>query len=112
MTGVAVTVAYEGRNRPPPEVELAAFRIAQEAVANAIRHGEPPIVVTYRTTGERVSLSVDDAGRGFPTATERGSGSHGLLNMAQRAEQIGARLELLHRPDRGTHVGVEWPATG
>jgi len=112
LTGVTVTVAYEGLHRPPPEVELAAFRIAQEAVANAIRHGEPPIVVTYRTTGQRVSLSVDDGGRGFSTAIARGSGSHGLLNMAQRAEGIGARLELLHRPDRGMHVGVEWPATG
>lgn len=112
LTGVTVTVAYEGLHRPPPEVEMAAFRIAQEAVANAIRHGEPPIVVTYRTTGQRVSLSVDDGGRGFSTAIARGSGTHGLLNMTQRAEQIGARLELLHRPDRGMHVGVEWPATG
>jgi signal transduction histidine kinase len=111
LSGVTVTVAYEGLHRPPPEVELAAFRIAQEALANAIRHGEPPIVITYRTTGERVSLSVDDAGRGFQTEIARGSGSHGLLNMAQRAEQIGARLELLRRPDRGMHVGVEWPAT-
>lgn len=111
MTGVPVTVAYEGLRRPPREVELAAFRIAQEAVANAIRHGEPPIIITYRTTGSRMLLSVDDAGRGFPTAVGRGSGSHGLLNMAQRAEQIGARLDLLHRADRGMHVGVEWPAT-
>jgi signal transduction histidine kinase len=111
LSGVTVTVAYEGLHRPPPEVELAAFRIAQEALANAIRHGEPPIAITYRTTGERVSLSVDDAGRGFQMEIARGSGSHGLLNMAQRAEQIGARLELLRRPDRGMHVGVEWPAT-
>lgn len=111
LSGVTVTVAYEGLHRPPPEVELAAFRIAQEALANAIRHGEPPIVITYRTTGEHVSLSVDDAGRGFQTHIVRGSGTHGLLNMAQRAEQIGARLELLRRPDRGMHVGVEWPAT-
>ncbi len=111
MSGVTVTVEYEGVHRPPPEVELAAFRIAQEALANAIRHGAPPIAITYRTTGERVFLSVDDAGRGFQTEIARGSGSHGLLNMAQRAEQIGARLELLRRPDRGMHVGVEWPAT-
>jgi signal transduction histidine kinase len=99
-------------HRPPPEVELAAFRIAQEAVANAIRHGEPPIVVRYRTTGDRVTLSVTDAGRGFRTAAASGSGSHGLLNMAQRAEQIGARLELLHEPSRGMLVGVEWSAAG
>jgi signal transduction histidine kinase len=111
LSGVTVTVAYEGLHRPPREVELAAFRIAQEALANAIRHGEPPIVITYRTTGERVSLSVDDAGRGFRKEIVRGSGSHGLVNMAQRAEQIGARLDLVRRPDRGMHVGVEWPAT-
>ncbi len=112
MTGMAVTVEYEGLRRPPPEVELAAFRIAQEAVANAIRHGESPILVSYRTTGERVSLSVDDSGRGFQTAAAARSGTYGLLNMVQRAEQIGARLELLQRPDRGMHVGVEWSATG
>ena len=111
MSGMAVIVEYEGLRRPPPEVELAAFRIAQEAVANAIRHGESPIVVSYRTTGERVSLSVDDAGRGFRTARTGGSGSYGLLNMVQRAEQIGAQLVLFQRPDRGMHVGVEWSAT-
>jgi signal transduction histidine kinase len=111
MSGMAVTVEYEGLRRPPPDVELAAFRIAQEAVANAIRHGEAPIVVSYRTTGEQLSLSVDDAGRGFRSASAARPGSYGLLNMVQRAEQIGARLELLQRPDRGMHVGVEWSAT-
>lgn len=111
MTGVSVTVEYEGLRRPPPEVELAAFRIAQEAVANAIRHGAPPIVVTYRTTGDRVSVAVKDSGPGFRRAAASASGSHGLLNMTQRAEQIGARLDLLRGPDRGMHVRVEWPAT-
>lgn len=111
MSGMAVTVEYEGLRRPPPEVELAAFRIAQEALANAIRHGEAPIVVSYRTTGEHLSLSVDDAGRGFRDAATSQPGSYGLLNMVQRAEQIGARLELLQRQDRGMHVGIEWPAT-
>ncbi|MBA2631869.1 MAG: hypothetical protein H0U86_02510 [Chloroflexi bacterium] len=110
MSGVSVTVASEGLQRPPPEVELAAFRIAQEAVSNAIRHGEPPIVITYRTTGEHLILSVDDAGIGIRRSASRHSGGHGLLNMAQRAEQIGARFELVPRADRGTHVGVEWPA--
>jgi signal transduction histidine kinase len=111
MSGMAVTVEYEGLRRPPPEVELAAFRIAQEALANAIRHGEAPIVVSYRTTGTQLTLSVDDAGRGFRSASVARPGSYGLLNMVQRAEQIGARLELLQRPDRGMHVGVEWPST-
>jgi signal transduction histidine kinase len=107
MTGIEVSVEYEGLQRPPPEVELAAFRIAQEALSNAVRHGEPPIVVRYRTTGGSVSLSVDDAGRGFSTTIGSGTESYGLMNMIQRAEQIGARLELELR-ERGMHVGVEW----
>lgn len=110
MTGMTVLVEYEGLRRPPPEVELATFRIAQEAMANAIRHGQPPIRITYRTDGERLTLSVEDEGQGFARTMRPGSGGHGLLNMRLRAEAIGARLELLHRPDRGTHVGVEWPA--
>jgi signal transduction histidine kinase len=111
MTGMVVSVQYEGMRRPPPDVELATFRIAQEAMANALRHGEPPIRISYRTDGDNLVLSVDDEGQGFARSTRPGSGGHGLLNMRLRADAIGARLELLHRPDRGTHVGVEWPAT-
>lgn len=110
MTGMLVSVEYEGLRRPPPDVELAAFRIAQEAMANALRHGQPPIRITYRTNGESLTLSVDDEGQGFARSMRSGAGGHGLLNMRLRADAIGARLELLHRPDRGTHVGVEWPA--
>ncbi len=110
MTGVLVSVEYDGFQRPPPDVELATFRIAQEAMANALRHGQPPIRIVYRTDGERLTLSVDDEGEGFSRSLRPGSGGHGLLNMRLRADAIGARLELLHRPDRGTHVGVEWPS--
>jgi signal transduction histidine kinase len=109
MTGMAVSVEYEGLRRPPPDVELATFRIAQEAMANALRHGQPPIRITYRTDGESLTLSVEDEGEGFARTMRPERGGHGLLNMRLRAEAIGARLELLQRPGRGTHVGVEWP---
>lgn len=110
MSGMTVAVEYEGLRRPPPAVELATFRIAQEAMANALRHGQPPIRITYRTDGEHLTLSVEDEGGGFASTLRPGSGGHGLLNMRLRAEGIGARLELLQRPERGTHVRVEWPA--
>ena len=113
MTGLEIDVEYEGLNRAPPEVELAAFRIAQEALSNAVRHGQPPIRVSYRTTGDSVILSIDDRGAGFTDALigATADGRYGLLNMRQRAEQIGARLELGGRPGHGTHVGIEWHAT-
>jgi signal transduction histidine kinase len=98
--------------RPPSGVELAVFRIAQEALANAVRHGKPPITVRYRVDESgHVSLSVDDVGRGIqPGAAEQAlaAGHLGLANMQQRAEQIGALLDVRRWPSGGTHVALEW----
>jgi len=97
--------------RPPREVELAFFRVAQEAFANAARHGRPPIVVRYHATDAGAVLTVDDAGAGIDPgaadAAER-AGRFGLLNMRQRAEQIGAILDIRPWPGGGTHVGLQW----
>jgi signal transduction histidine kinase len=99
--------------RPPAEVELALFRVAQEALANAVKHGAAPITVRYRSTDGSASLSVDDSGAGIDDgAADRatGDGHYGLLNMAQRAEAIGAILDVRRWPGGGTHVQVEWRA--
>ena len=97
--------------RHAPDVELAIFRVAQEALANAVKHGSPPIVVRYRSTPAGISLAIDDAGPGItdaaPADAER-AGRFGLLNMAQRAEQIGAILDVKRWPTGGTHVALEW----
>jgi signal transduction histidine kinase len=98
--------------RPPAAVELAFFRVAQEALSNAVRHGRPPILVRYWTTPTSASLSVDDAGPGIDAldAELAGSGHFGLLNMRQRAEQIGALLDVRKWPTGGTRVTMEWRA--
>jgi signal transduction histidine kinase len=97
--------------RHSPDVELAIFRVAQEALANAVKHGKPPIVVRYRSTPGGISLAIDDAGPGItdqaPADAEK-AGRFGLLNMAQRAEQIGAILDVKRWPTGGTHVALEW----
>ena len=98
---------------PPADVELAFFRVAQEALANAVKHGRPPITVRYRSSDGAASLSVDDAGVGIPSdAGERAEreGHLGLLNMAQRAEGVGAILDVRRWPTGGTHVQLEWRA--
>lgn len=65
----------------------------------------------YRSTESGVSLSVDDAGPGIApdagAAAEQGR-HFGLLNMQQRAEQIGAILDIRRWPGGGTHVALEW----
>lgn len=110
LTGVDVSATWDGEERPPAAVELAAFRIAQEAVANAVRHGRPPISVTYRSTRSDVYLAIHDAG---PRATGDAVADPdrmrlGMLGMTQRAEQIGARIQVRSAALDGTVVAVEW----
>jgi len=111
LAGGEVRLERSDGTRPPADVELAFFRIAQEALANAVKHGRPPIVVRYHATEHGASLSVDDAGPGIVAGAgdeaER-AGRFGLLNMAQRAEQIGAILDIRRWPGGGTHVALEW----
>jgi len=97
--------------RPPVDVELAILRVAQQALANPVKHGRPPIIVRYQATDSGASLSIDDAGPGIAAdagATAEKGGHFGLLNMQQRAEQIGAILDIRRWPTGGTHVALEW----
>ncbi|MEW5991266.1 MAG: ATP-binding protein [Chloroflexota bacterium] len=111
LAGGEVRLEKADGTRPPPDVELAIFRVAQEALGNAVKHGKPPIVVRYHATEAGASLSVDDAGPGIePDAPARAEqeGRFGLLNMQQRAEGIGAILDVRRWPGGGTHVALEW----
>ena len=71
-----------------------------------------PIVVRYSTSPSGASLSIDDAGPGINAteAASAGAGHFGLLNMRQRAEQIGALLDIRRWPTGGTRVTMEWRA--
>ena len=111
LAGGEVRLERVDGTRPPADVELAIFRVAQEALANAVKHGRPPIVVRYQATDSGASLSIDDAGPGIAAdagATAEKGGHFGLLNMQQRAEQIGAILDIRRWPAGGTHVALEW----
>jgi signal transduction histidine kinase len=92
-------------------VEVAVFRVAQEAVANALRHGAAPVSVTYRATAVRATLEVVDGGPGIPDQAEEiadGAGRLGIAGMRRRAAAIGATLRI-HRPEGGgTRVLLEW----
>jgi signal transduction histidine kinase len=113
LAGGEVRLERADGTRPPPDVELAFFRVAQEALSNAVKHGKPPIAVRYRSSDGAASLSIDDAGSGItPDAGDRAEkdGRFGLLNMQQRAEGIGAILDIRRWPAGGTHVQLEWRA--
>ena len=112
MAGGPVKLERSDASRPPANVELAVFRVAQEALTNAIKHGMAPIAVRYDVNADgRVTLAIDDAGAGIgENAAEEAprDGHFGLLNMQQRAEQIGALLDVRRWPAGGTRVALEW----
>ena len=98
-------------SRLPADIELAVFRVAQEALSNAVRHGTPPLVVRYRSRADWVELEVDDCGAGLAEGAAElaaQTGHLGLLTMTQRAEAVGARLAIRGRPGGGTRVSFIW----
>jgi signal transduction histidine kinase len=118
-TGEEIRLERSDPVRPPAGVELAVFRVAQEAISNAVKHGGPPVVVRYATTPSAASLFVDDAGPGMDPGPEWDlgrrriepkPGHYGLASMQQRAEQIGALLSIRAWPTGGTRVSLEWRA--
>lgn len=100
--------------RLPGEVELALYRIAQEALNNIIRHskaGNASLCITF--SDNETTLEVNDNGIGFQVpaslADFSSSGHFGLLGMRERADLIGAKLEIWSQADNGTRVSVHMP---
>lgn len=106
-----VTVSTRGpERRMDAAVELALFRIVQEAVANAERHsGARSARVDLANEPGLLRLLIEDAGRGFRTDVERRSRTRslGLMLMQERADAAGAALLVDSAPGRGTRIVVE-----
>jgi signal transduction histidine kinase len=102
------TEAIEAAPAPLPEVKVALYRIAQEALNNVVKHAQADrATVDLRATAKGLRLSIRDDGYGFDLE-EIPQGHFGLGNMRERAEAIGAALEIESQPGRGTQVVVTW----
>ncbi len=89
----------------------AAYRIAQEALHNALRHGVPTrVTVRLRGTDGAVTLSVTDDGAGFDPPPRAAAGRRlGIASMRDRARVVGGRLDVSSRPGVGTTVQLVLP---
>jgi signal transduction histidine kinase len=99
------------RRRLSPEVELALFRIAQEALNNVKKHAEATeVVINVEFTDGAVEMAVHDNGKGFILATpveELAFSDHlGLIGMRERARLLGGALIIQSQPQLGTKVVV------
>jgi two-component system sensor histidine kinase UhpB len=95
----------------PEDVQLVIYRVAQEALNNAVRHADADHVqVELRREDGQVELSVRDDGRGF-TFDETGRGL-GIGGMRERALLVGGKFQIESRRGVGTRVRLEVPITG
>ena len=101
--------------RLPQEVETALFRVVQEALINIHRHAESPSAeIRLRIEGARLTLSIEDRGRGMPAELvaqlPRGAGGFGVgvAGMRERLEQLGGTLDI-ESSGRGTVVRAQVP---
>jgi signal transduction histidine kinase len=109
-TTVQVSGEYGGL---PARVEFQLLRVAQESLANAIKHaGAKRVVITLESTPEATRLRISDDGRGFsPGALTRSDNSHfGVLGMQERAARIGAELSIVGTPGAGCVVTLNLPS--
>jgi signal transduction histidine kinase len=107
QAGLDVTVSVAGKpHLLPAGLELAAFRIVQEALTNVRRHsGASAAEVTIDYTGAAVMVQVRDDGSGGHESTE----GHGLIGMRERAALYGGRLETMPSAGHGFTVRAELP---
>ena len=104
---------FGSQNRPPADVELAMYRIASEAVGNAVRHsGGTTVRIRASVAPGRVELLVADDGAGLPAEAARDAAKRkrmGLASMRRRAQAIDAELSI-DGSTAGTQVKVAWQA--
>lgn len=104
----------ETKVRLAADVELAAYRIVQEATTNVARHAQARHChVTLRRAADRLRVTIEDNGKGFDPATPVVDGVRrglGLLSMRERAAQVRGTVRVESTPGRGTRVHVDLPA--
>jgi len=95
-----------------PDVQTHVYRVVQEALNNAFKHAHPTHVdVRLEHRGDEIHVAVEDDGRGFDEDVQSRQERRGLglLGMRERAQLIGARLEIQTAPSRGTKVRLRVP---
>jgi signal transduction histidine kinase len=111
--GLETTLSVTGTPAPlPAAVDLAAYRIVQESLTNAIRHAGPAQASVWLSYGDdELRIDVADTGRGKPAGVSEGAG-HGLVGMRERAAAVGGSVQTGPSPGGGFRVAARLPLHG
>ena len=116
--GINVSTEVKGmEQRLPSEVELALFRIAQEAMNNIARHSEAKTAsIKIECNANECVLRVEDDGKGFEvdkiTSIDKNGRGAGLFGMKERITMAGGRCSIESEPGQGTKIIGKVPITG
>ena len=106
-SGIQTNFYVEGERRLPLSVETELYRLAQEALTNAIKHAKAKnVAIRLQFSERRLSFEVRDDGVGFDLMTAKHSGGLGIQGMQERVKQIDGELMIESTPGKGTTVGV------
>ena len=106
-SGVRVQLTADDDHAIPLAMQNELFRVAEEALNNALRHAAATsVAVRLKADGQGLELDVKDDGGGFDVAAAADRGGLGLASMRERAEALGGRLEIVSHPGAGTTVKV------
>jgi len=106
--GIDLDLDLAGAADVAPWAARDVYRVAQEAVANAVRHASPDhLRIRLFRRGADTVLQISDDGAGFDNAAVAHGG--GLVGMAERAAALGAHLDIRAEPGRGTQIELVIP---
>jgi two-component system sensor histidine kinase DegS len=110
-------VAPQGEQRLPRRMEVPVFRVAQEALTNAVQHGRATQVrVTVASHGDTLALIIEDNGTGFDVeqalAQAASRQAMGIASMQERAEMLGGWLRIESARGHGSRVELSAPVAG
>jgi signal transduction histidine kinase len=107
-TRLPIQLSMEGEGRLPPDVQIAFYRIAQESLNNVVKYAHASQVDIYLSISCcHARLEIADNGLGFDLSAIKPT-SLGMRIMRERAEAIGAHLQIISGPGKGTKVHVNW----
>jgi signal transduction histidine kinase len=107
---IPITFTVEGDRTLPADVQIAFYRVAQEALNNSIKHAKTTqITVNLHCQAEEVIVKMRDNGCGFDQQAIRPD-QLGVTIMRERALNVGAAFDLTSQPGQGTQVTITWPS--